>query len=177
MFVFGTLFGSAGFKLLASKDARKVYTHATAAALDRSASGQTELEKNEVALKYEKRCAAVAAEATLRRKNEGREPTQEEIDKYAAAIRKDQRFQAFMQEKESKLADGAAYNKAINALNFEDSRNQFLMEMAQKVTEPIPQQHAPIENQPLAAPQNLQQEHGPERIRQEPVPGGPAAHG
>ena len=33
MFVFGTLFGSTGFKLLASKDARKVYTHATAAAL------------------------------------------------------------------------------------------------------------------------------------------------
>lgn len=33
MFVFGTLFGSAGFKILASKDARKVYTHATAAAL------------------------------------------------------------------------------------------------------------------------------------------------
>ena len=33
MFVFGTLFGSAGFKLLASKDARKVYTHAAAAAI------------------------------------------------------------------------------------------------------------------------------------------------
>lgn len=33
IFVFGTLFGSAGFKILASKDARKVYTHATAAAL------------------------------------------------------------------------------------------------------------------------------------------------
>ncbi len=33
MFVFGTMFGSAGFKILASKDARKVYTHATAAAL------------------------------------------------------------------------------------------------------------------------------------------------
>ena len=33
MFAFGTLFGSAGFKLLASRDARKVYTHATAAAL------------------------------------------------------------------------------------------------------------------------------------------------
>ena len=29
----GTLFGSAGFKILGSKDARKVYTHATAAAL------------------------------------------------------------------------------------------------------------------------------------------------
>ena len=33
LFVGGTLFGSAGFKLLASKDARKVYTHVTAAAL------------------------------------------------------------------------------------------------------------------------------------------------
>ena len=29
----GTLFGSAGFKILGSKDARKVYTHATAAVL------------------------------------------------------------------------------------------------------------------------------------------------
>ena len=29
----GTLFGSAGFKLLGSRDARKVYTHATAAVL------------------------------------------------------------------------------------------------------------------------------------------------
>ena len=33
LFVGGTLFGSEGFKLLASKDARKVYTHITAAAL------------------------------------------------------------------------------------------------------------------------------------------------
>ncbi len=33
LFAGGTLFGSAGFKLLASKDARKVYTHVTAAAL------------------------------------------------------------------------------------------------------------------------------------------------
>ena len=33
LFVGGTLFGSAGFKLLGSKDARKVYTHITAAAL------------------------------------------------------------------------------------------------------------------------------------------------
>ena len=80
-----------------------------------------------------------------------------------------------MQEKESKLADGAAYNKAINALNFEDSRNQFLMEMAQKVTEPIPQQPAPIENQPLAAPQSLQQD-GPEPIHGAPVQVGPVSH-
>ena len=33
IFAGGTLLGSAGFKLLASQDARKVYTHATAAAL------------------------------------------------------------------------------------------------------------------------------------------------
>ena len=33
LFVGGTLFGSAGFKLLGSKDARKAYTHITAAAL------------------------------------------------------------------------------------------------------------------------------------------------
>ncbi len=33
LFIGGTLFGSAGFKILSSKDARKVYTHVTAAAL------------------------------------------------------------------------------------------------------------------------------------------------
>ena len=33
LFVGGTLFGSAGIKLLSSKDAKKAYTHATAAAL------------------------------------------------------------------------------------------------------------------------------------------------
>lgn len=33
LFVGGTLFGSAGFKLLSSKDAKKVYTHVAAAAL------------------------------------------------------------------------------------------------------------------------------------------------
>jgi len=33
LFLGGTLFGSAGLKLLGSKDARKVYTHATAAVL------------------------------------------------------------------------------------------------------------------------------------------------
>ena len=33
LFIGGTLFGSAGFKLLASKDARKAYVHITAAAL------------------------------------------------------------------------------------------------------------------------------------------------
>ena len=32
-FVGGTLFGSAGIRLLTSKDAKKVYTHATAAVL------------------------------------------------------------------------------------------------------------------------------------------------
>ncbi len=33
LFVGGALFGSAGIKLLSSKDVKKVYTHATAAAL------------------------------------------------------------------------------------------------------------------------------------------------
>lgn len=33
LFIGGVLFGSAGFKLLSSKDAKKAYTHATAAAL------------------------------------------------------------------------------------------------------------------------------------------------
>lgn len=33
LFAAGTLFGSAGFKLLSSKDAKKVYTHTTAAVL------------------------------------------------------------------------------------------------------------------------------------------------
>lgn len=33
LFVGGTLFGSAGLKILGSKDAQKVYTHTTAAAL------------------------------------------------------------------------------------------------------------------------------------------------
>lgn len=33
LFVGGVLFGSAGIKLLSSKDAKKAYTHATAAAL------------------------------------------------------------------------------------------------------------------------------------------------
>ncbi len=33
LFIGGTLFGSAGLKLLGSKDARKVYTHVTAAVL------------------------------------------------------------------------------------------------------------------------------------------------
>ena len=33
LFAAGTLFGSAGFKLLSSKDAKKAYTHITAAGL------------------------------------------------------------------------------------------------------------------------------------------------
>lgn len=33
LFVGGTLFGSTGFRLLGSKDAKKVYTHVTAAVL------------------------------------------------------------------------------------------------------------------------------------------------
>lgn len=39
LFVGGVLFGSAGFKLLSSKDAKKAYTHMTAAALRVQESG------------------------------------------------------------------------------------------------------------------------------------------
>ena len=99
-------------RLTAGKTVQQIRALHDAAVLDTDPSGLFDFDRHETALKYEKRCAAVAAVATLRRKNEGREPTQEEIDKYAAAIRKDQRFQAFMQEKESKLKDGAAYNKS-----------------------------------------------------------------
>lgn len=41
LFIGGTLFGSAGLKILGSKDAKKVYTHVTAAALRATESVMT----------------------------------------------------------------------------------------------------------------------------------------
>lgn len=41
LFVGGTLFGSAGLKILGSKDAKKVYSHVTAAALRAAESVMT----------------------------------------------------------------------------------------------------------------------------------------
>lgn len=45
IFAGGALFGSVGLKLLGSKDARKVYTHATAAALRAKESVMTTVTK------------------------------------------------------------------------------------------------------------------------------------
>ncbi|MBR1689811.1 MAG: hypothetical protein IJ713_03440 [Oscillibacter sp.] len=45
LFAGGTLLGSAGFKLLASKDAQKAYTHVTAAALRCKDSVMTTVDK------------------------------------------------------------------------------------------------------------------------------------
>ena len=57
LFVGGTLFGSAGLKLLASRDARKVYTHATAAALRCKAQVMEDVEK------VQEGCADILADA------------------------------------------------------------------------------------------------------------------
>ena len=57
LFVAGTVFGSAGFKLLGSKDAKKVYTHVTAAAL----RCKDEVMKDVVVI--QENCADILAEA------------------------------------------------------------------------------------------------------------------
>lgn len=57
LFVGGTLFGSAGVKLLTSRDARKVYTHATAAALRCKEQVMTDVET------VQEGCADILADA------------------------------------------------------------------------------------------------------------------
>ena len=57
LFIGGTLFGSAGLRILSSRDARKVYTHVTAAAL----RGKDEVMKH-VELVQES-CADILADA------------------------------------------------------------------------------------------------------------------
>ena len=59
LFASGVLFGSAGFKLLSSKDAKKAYTHATAAA-DILASAK---EINEQRAKAEEAASVECSEA------------------------------------------------------------------------------------------------------------------
>ena len=57
LFVGGTLFGSAGVKLLTSRDARKVYTHAAAAALRCKEQVMTDVET------VQEGCADILADA------------------------------------------------------------------------------------------------------------------
>ena len=72
LFAAGTLFGSAGFKLLSSKDAKKVYTQTTAAVLrmkelwfyfenlfENSAKPAKAIKKAKNAAEYEKAAAAL----------------------------------------------------------------------------------------------------------------------
>ena len=57
LFLGGTVFGSAGFKLLGSKDAKKVYTHVTAAALRCKDTVMTDVET------IQDNCADILADA------------------------------------------------------------------------------------------------------------------
>ena len=57
LFIGGMLFGSAGFKILKSRDAKKVYTHVTAAAL----RGKDEIMRN-VDL-FQEACSDILADA------------------------------------------------------------------------------------------------------------------
>lgn len=71
MFVMGTLFGSAGLKLLASKDARKVYTHVTAATLRCKKEVMRNVDELQAA------CADILADA--KQINEERESVEEAV--------------------------------------------------------------------------------------------------
>ncbi len=78
LFVGGVLFGSAGVKILSSKDAKKVYTHCTAAALrakDVVVDQATTLQEN---------CADIYEEAKMineeRELNEAKEIIEDEIE-------------------------------------------------------------------------------------------------
>jgi len=57
LFVGGVIFGSAGFKILASDDAKKAYVHGTAAALRMKASAMESMEC------LRENCADIKAEA------------------------------------------------------------------------------------------------------------------
>lgn len=71
VFIAGTLFGSAGLRILSSKDARKVYTHVTAAVL----RGRDEVMKH--AELIQDGCADIYADA--KRINEEREKAAEAV--------------------------------------------------------------------------------------------------
>ena len=70
LFVGGTIFGSAGFKLLGSKDARKVYTHATATVLRCKDQVMRDVET------VQESCSDILAEAKAI--NEAREKAEDE---------------------------------------------------------------------------------------------------
>lgn len=64
-------------------------------------------------VRLEKRYASVAAESMLRKNDPDKEPTAEQISKCADRLRKDERFSAFIKEKEGKLSE---YDEFQNAM-------------------------------------------------------------
>ena len=77
LFLGGALFGSAGIKILTSKDARKVYTHTTAAVLRMKESVM------ETATTVQENCADILADAV--EINEQRAATEEVVVEDAAS--------------------------------------------------------------------------------------------
>ena len=125
------------------------------AGLDNTAEGQQDFYKCKLIAKYERRCACIAAEASLRHKNPDKEPTQAEIDKAAEAFRKDQRFQKLVQEKEQAFHNPQDFENATNKLNFAEHRTQFLGELSQRFTAPViqPQNNGNVlQNSEILAP-------------------------
>ena len=77
LFLGGALFGSAGIKILTSKDARKVYTHTTAAVLRMKETVM------ETATTVQENCADILADAV--EINEQRAAAEETVVEAAAA--------------------------------------------------------------------------------------------
>lgn len=75
LFAGGTLFGSAGIKLLSSKDAKKAYTHATAAVLRMKDSVM------ETVTVVQENCGDILADA--KDMNEARAATETQADELA----------------------------------------------------------------------------------------------
>jgi hypothetical protein len=75
LFAGGTLFGSAGIKLLSSKDAKKAYTHATAAVLRMKDSVM------ETVTVVQENCGDILADA--KDMNEARAATEAQADELA----------------------------------------------------------------------------------------------
>ena len=75
VFVGGALFGSAGIKLLSSKDAKKVYTHTTAAVLRMKDCVMT------TATRVQENCGDILAEA--KDINEARAAADEQVESTA----------------------------------------------------------------------------------------------
>ena len=79
LFLGGTLFGSAGFKLLGSKDAKKVYTHTTAAYLRCKDQVMQQVET------VQENCADILADAKAINEARTREAETEYIEDAAPA--------------------------------------------------------------------------------------------